>query len=149
MITFKNSKWITMYAIFLLVIIFALSAIDVQLKEHAKNTFQMYPHVISMVCIYPLIGMLFGTSHIFNERKKRGNWKINLGRILVIGIPTFIFAYYTILIFSFDAPLHFLAIPSSFIEKVMIRESTMHLFQILFGYTVMTSFYKEEKRAPV
>lgn len=29
-----------MYAIFLLVIIFALSAIDVQLKEHAKTHFK-------------------------------------------------------------------------------------------------------------
>ncbi|MEI3611210.1 hypothetical protein [Pseudogracilibacillus sp. SO30301A] len=146
MITFKNVRWITLYAIILLVLIFVLSAINVQLEEHAKITFQMYPHIISITIIYPLIGVLFGTAHILKEQKKQGNWKLNLGKMLIIGIPTFYLAYYTFIIFSFDAPLHFLAIPGAFFTKVILSYHTMHLFQILLGYTIITSFYKEEER---
>lgn len=145
MITFKNARWITLYAIILLVSIFILSAIDVQLEEHAKMTFQMYPQIISMTIIYPLIGVLFGTAHMLKERKKQGDWKLNLGKMVIIGIPTFSLAYYPFIFFSFDAPLHFLAIPGAFFNKVILSNHTMHLFQILFGYTLITSFYKEEK----
>lgn len=85
----KEKRWITLYAVALLLMIFVLAVIDVRLSEHAQQTFQMFPYIISMTIIYPLFGMLLGTSHILNEHKKRGKWKLNLGKILVIGLPAF------------------------------------------------------------
>lgn len=142
----KEKRWITLYAVALLLMIFVLAVIDVRLSEHAQQTFQMFPYIISMTIIYPLFGMLLGTSHILNEHKKRGKWKLNLGKILVIGLPAFFLSYYTVLVFSIDAPLHFLSIPGGFFNKMMLSGSTMHFFQILLGYTILTSFYKEERK---
>lgn len=143
MVTFKNIWWVVLYAILLLVSIFLLLATSVYLKEQASITFQMYPYYMFIGMIYPLIGMLFGASHLINQRKKQGAWKVNLGKALVIGLPAFILGYYAILVFSAEAPLHFLSIPSVIFQKVMMTESTMHIFQILFGFIMITSFYKE------
>ncbi|MGM8364915.1 hypothetical protein ACLIBG_05450 [Virgibacillus sp. W0181] len=68
---------------------------------------------------------------------------MNIGKLLVLALPAFLLAYYPFIVYF--GPLSFLTIPSPYFNQAMIGvSSAMYIFQIIFGYIFMTSFYKDE-----
>ncbi|NTV90904.1 MAG: hypothetical protein HGA22_11200 [Clostridiales bacterium] len=87
--------------------------------------------------VYCLAGCVFGLEKILAERKKTGKWKINISRLLVLGIPSLFFGLYILLYYTFS----FLP---SYNYVFIDNEMFIRLMQMGFGYTVITSFYKAE-----
>jgi hypothetical protein len=81
-------------------------------------------------------GMVFGMENLLRERKAEGRWKVNLGRLFILGVPSFLLGAYFIL-----WSMSLLPLPANltFLDLALFVKLT----QMLFGYTVVTSFYKQ------
>lgn len=94
--------------------------------------------VVEMV-LYIGFGLLMGLGRFIEEKAKEGKWKINSSKLIIIGIPSLILGGAVYLIFLFRIPT------GGFLGPLMSGwMSYMILFKILFGYTVVTSLYKED-----
>lgn len=82
------------------------------------------------------IGFALGADRLLYEIKKSKNqWKIDSIKIYIIGIPTFIISIVPIIICMSDSYLISTIYPS--------RGSIIVLSQIICGYTITSSFYRE------
>ncbi|PHV71621.1 hypothetical protein CS063_03390 [Sporanaerobium hydrogeniformans] len=88
--------------------------------------------------LYIGFGLLLGSDYLLKEKVKEGRWRVNLSKLIIMGIPSLILGYATYLYFLFHISL------GRFSSFLVTKPSTyMSLFRILFGYIVATSFYKE------
>lgn len=97
-----------------------------------------YILLITMPLIFNLlIGLFIGIEYLTEEIKKIGRWKINMAKFILVGLPS--------LFFSFT--YHYAYINNTFVQSKLLRYATLGtnfipIFQIIFGYVVITSFYK-------
>ncbi len=92
-------------------------------RQNIAPYYYLIPAVINIG-----IGFILGLDHFFNERKRTGAWKINLPKIIFMGIPSLYLSF------------------SAFITgKLLIGSSTtyMALFQLILGFAIITGFYKQ------
>lgn len=83
-------------------------------------------------------GVVFGMEKLFSERKNQGRWRVNPARLFLLGVPSFLIGAYFILWSMFSIIPSFMSL--SFADMGLF----VNLMQMLFGYTVATSFYKAE-----
>jgi hypothetical protein len=97
-----------------------------------------YLLVITMPFIFNLfIGFFLGIDHFLRESKKTGTWKINIPKILIIGLPSLFFS----LTYLFGG------INNQFVQNQLLRYATLGtnfipVFQIVLGYVFITSLNK-------
>ncbi len=115
-------------------------------KEYLRQElhFNFY-YMVSSVLICACIGLLLGSEHIIREIRKEGMWKINLPKLILVGIPSLYFGLIYIWIY----------IGSQFSQNIKIYPG-IHLmryvldsvpfFQVILGYVVITSFYKYSEK---
>jgi hypothetical protein len=135
----KTKKYIIL--LLAITLLFFILGITDSLVNATKGLglFSMYRFLILQFAVYCAAGMIFGLENLLNERNQNGCWKINLSRLSIIGIPSFIIGIYYILYYTF------IFIPP-FISLIFINYGLfVNLMQMLFGYTVVTSFYKAKK----
>lgn len=83
-------------------------------------------------------GMVFGMEKLLSERKHQGRWRINTARLFILGVPSFLMGAYFILWSMF--PIIPSLVSLSFVDTGLF----VNFMQMLFGYTIATSFYKAE-----
>lgn len=87
--------------------------------------------------------LLLGLESFLLEKRKNRKWKINLPKLLFLGILAL---YFSIGIFIYYSPIDFiretLGYPYLLFSKSNIN--FIPIFQIIFGYIISTSFIKEE-----
>jgi hypothetical protein len=83
-------------------------------------------------------GVVFGMEKLLSERKSLGSWRVNPARLFILGVPSFLVGAYFILWSMFSIIPSFMSL--SFADIALF----VNLMQMLFGYTVATSFYKAE-----
>ena len=133
----RTSKILT-YIMYILVMLGALAVASwgmFMIKLWVGRNFTPIPGYIgySVICIF--IGLLLGLEHIVKEFRKGGNWSLNAIRLIIMGVPSGIFAFYLTLVFWLPIRLpSFLSYHNLFFE----------VSGIIFGYTLMTSFYKKQ-----
>lgn len=102
------------------------------------NYFLLIPSTLTGI----LIGVCLGLEYFFNEKKKRGRWKIIFPKVIFIVLPALYLSLTYLLMYGNDIsriigyPLMLLYMRSS---------SFVSYFQLIFGYAVMTSFYKSNE----
>jgi len=96
------------------------------------------------IVLYIGFGFLMGLDYLLKERAKEGKWRINVSKLIIIGVPSLVFGFMFYIIFLFH-------IPTSIFPRVLFSENPtyMILFKILLGYTIATSFYKERSMKPL
>ena len=96
-----------------------------------------YLLIILSVLLNVFIGFSLGTDHLLEQfNKKNSCWKINKYKLYIIGIPTLIIALLPII----SLVLHTFI----FVNNYPTKSSIIVLTQIICGYTLVTSFYKEQ-----
>ena len=126
----KRKYWIG-YAIYALILLFAFifcNYILTYLKELMNKTFQPEPSFTLTIAVYVMLGILLGLEHLFMERKKEGKWRINLPKLLLLGIPSLTCVF----------PVIFYPL----IHTLVSNEALLSLVQVIFGYALSSSFYK-------
>lgn len=97
-----------------------------------------YYLLISMPLIFNIIiGMFFGLNHFIGELKKVGSWKINVPKIVIIGLPSLFFSL----------TYHLACINYPFVQSKLLGYTTLGtnfipVFQIVLGYVFITCLYK-------
>lgn len=84
-----------------------------------------------------LIGLLMGLEHFLGELRKAGVWKVNLPKLILVGLPS--------LFFSLTYVIGLINIP--FIQTKLLffaRLGTEYVspFQIILGFVILTSLHK-------
>ncbi|SEW30417.1 hypothetical protein [[Clostridium] fimetarium] len=103
-----------------------------------------------VMCI--AIGFLLGGENLFIEIKKQGKWKINLPKVILLGLP----ALYISLAALGYIPIHWLATiynspigvifhPWTVICMNICYAEYITLIEVILGYVIITSFYKFSK----
>lgn len=135
----KNIKnWIgyIIYLLLLICYILASHQLIEQLTSQTKMTYKAYPLILGRTIIFILFGMLLGLDYIVREIKKEGKWKINLSKIILIGLPS---AYIVTCYLMWLNGISFIVTHFIFILSTADFSTAV---DILFGYTVISSFYK-------
>jgi hypothetical protein len=143
----RIKSWIK-YAIYILVFIVLLF-----LKEYVTGKLEYsykrswgangsYILLITIPFIFNLvIGLLMGIENFIKEINKAGTWKINLPKIILMGLPALFFSL----------TYHFACINNPFVQNKLLRYVTIGtnfipVFQIILGYVFITCLYKYNGR---
>ncbi len=136
--TIKNWVEYGIYLLFLTVYITVSFQVKARLFDQQQKTQNITSFVLWNIIVFTLFGMILGLDYIFKESKKEGMWKINWGKLILLGLPS---AYLTLCIiapmynFDFIVPqiIYNLLMPNLFITEAI---------DVLLGYTIISSFYK-------
>jgi hypothetical protein len=82
--------------------------------------------------------MIINIDYIVNEIKKQGKWKVNLEKLVLVGIPSLFLIFYETIYYLMD----FSFLPS-FLKLILYSESFEIFTSILLGHILITSIYKE------
>ncbi|APM40883.1 hypothetical protein [Clostridium kluyveri] len=112
------------------------------LKKSWEVTFNLsvYQYDLITFIFYAAIGFLIGLEYFLKEKRKEGRWKINVSKLILMGLPSLYFSLYAF-IFYFSVP----SVINILIQPIVFFLSDitfMAIFQLLFGYVVITSLYK-------
>lgn len=112
----------------------------VYLKRLRESSFNPYVYEINLITFIfcAVIGFTIGLEYFLNEKKKEGRWSINLPKLLLMGLPSLYFSLYA---FIFYAQVPFISRPIEFF--ISGNMTLTPIFQLLFGYVVITSLYKK------
>lgn len=119
--------------------VFGVQYVFEVIRDSAQRTYNVRPYFTNMLMIvfYGGIGLILGLEHLFTEIEKEGKWKINLPRIILIGIPSLYFSLSMFIYYTnnqiIDYPIYVLLKGNS---------SFISVFQLILGYSFITSFYK-------
>ena len=131
------SSILTLCIIILLIIVrnkIYLDYIMIRRLEFRIEISLLIPLIITTISI----GLFLGLRHYLQERQKTGRWYINYFQLFVLGIPTLYISFIE-LILRIDVPnLYNLSLS---ITRVLDNTS-FALFQVLYGYLLITSFSK-------
>lgn len=137
----KVKSW-TKYFIYMcliLIIVFWGQHVFGVYKQNAQKTFNFRPYYynILMIIFYSSIGSLLGLEQLICEIRKKGNWVFNFPKAILIVIPSL---YFSLAIFIYYSNIPLLSVHL----KGLIEERTnfINAFQIILGYSIITSFYK-------
>ncbi|HSQ33732.1 MAG TPA: hypothetical protein VLM81_02410 [Peptostreptococcaceae bacterium] len=106
-------------------------------------TYSPFPSMLWSMIIFIILGLLLGLETFLLETKKEGNWRVNLPKIILLGVPTL---YFSLGIFIMYLPLSFIQQTLSYPLQFFLEGSThfLSIFQVIFGYIIITSFAKVE-----
>jgi len=132
----KNS-WLK-YFIYILLIVVTVFIGNYFYQAISKNGNNPYFINIVLIIFYGGIGVILGLEQFICIKKKEGRWRINIPKLVLIGIPSLYFSLYLFIYYS-----NILNVISSPIG-VLLRSNInfINIFQLILGYTIITSFNK-------
>ena len=145
----KNKSWLNylIYLIQLVVLIYMDGYAEKLQNNYGDQTYGFSFTLVALtIAIKVSIGLTMGTEHLTNEMKKVGIWTLNLPKILVLVLPSLYFSISRLVAF----------VPSEFLLDLFVKPANqlfqnntgfISIFQILFGYFLITSLYKKSKPA--
>jgi len=144
----KIKSWVK-YFIFS-VLLFSFSVLgqhifqSVRMDNEQTLNFKPYFYNLLMIVFYGGVGILLGLEYLIKEITKKGVWKINLPKLLLVGAPSLYFSL-NIFIYYFNVP--FILNHLSFPLVLFSQSDTSYIavFQVMLGYIITTSFYKVNK----
>jgi len=141
----RKNYWLS-YFVYAVVLVFYMILSDKILEsivKESQRTFNMLPYMIWSSIAFVILGVLLGLEKFMLERKKEGKWKVNLPKVLFLGIPSL---YFSISMFIALCPIDFIRQILSYPISVLLK-SDMNFekaFQVVLGFTISTSFVKEK-----
>ena len=107
------------------------------------NIFYLTISLFIGVCV----GGVLGLKHIIREKNKEGRWKVNFPKLIIVGSPVLFISLYKIWIYNDVIFLRYI-VPKALrnITVFSLTTSSVALFQLIFGYTLITSFYKTSRK---
>ena len=90
---------------------------------------------------YGGVGIVLGMESLIKENRKDGKWRFNYKKMIVIGIPALVLSlpmiWGIIIIICLNGKVN---------DNVMTIYNFMTIFNVIFGYILITSIYREEER---
>ena len=114
-----------------------------EVKQSAGNTYQALPYMAALLFIYALFGGLIGIfEHTICEITKPGRWRLNIEKLIFLGIPSAFFACFNLLYSQqFKLPAFIAPIMG---EIAVLGRGLSDIAAVLLGYLLVSSVYKTE-----
>lgn len=148
----KFKSWLRYLAhfIFILGLIFLASFVEYKLKYLMSTTYKYDPFLPAIITlIFIILGASLGLEHLVRETKKEGRWIINLPKLILLGVPSLYLGLSLIAFYSGVPFLGTLYYPVAFLSSLTFGNVLQFspVIQVLLGYFVITSFYKQSQEA--
>jgi hypothetical protein len=126
----------------------------IYLREYIESQIKTYSirlsinfYLISIKMLINIgIGIMLGLEHLIKEIRKDGTWKINLPKIVLVGLPSLYFSFSYFLVYSNNLQFKQNIITYPLTKLMIYGTGFVSLFQLILGYVVITSFYKFIKK---
>lgn len=141
----NNKRWYK-YLIYLLLVLAAVFLNTSQFFPFFnKSNFTFnYFHLVVNILTGVLIGVIMGFEHLYTEYKKEGLWKINLPKLIILGLPSLYFSLTYIVLYNSIPVITKLVVNTSTYLLNFVSDKYISFFQLILGYVLITSFYKAE-----
>lgn len=141
---FTNKKFYFIYIISIIGFIYLGNFTIENNISHWDRSFVSYKKKDLVFTFYPLfLGFILNIEHIIREKNKEGTWKLNKGRLLIMGIPMLILSS-AISMYYLDIPIisrvYFFVFHTFYWSEFLF--TYIAIFKLILGYTITTSFYK-------
>lgn len=128
-----KSKSCIKYFIYLIIIISLYSIGTILLRKYNNDFEKTFISNYWLVTLIKLvffggIGIVLGVDSFLTELNRKGKWKLNIPKLIILGIPSFIFS-----------------IPYIVLTLIPLSTSFNNIFtvsSIILGYTLISSLYK-------
>jgi hypothetical protein len=132
----KDKSWLKYFIIIMLIILVVFCG-DSIFDKKSYSQWIINPFIIAII-FYISIGLLLGLDHMILETKKIGSWRINIAKLVLLGIPSLYFSFGVFIYFGIGKYL-----PNVFtypIAMLMSNAKFLSVFQIILGYSIVSSF---------
>lgn len=139
----KKNNWLSyfLYSAILIGYITISNKMLLFLNEQRARTYDNFPYMTWSTIIFILLGALIGLEKFILEVRKEGPWKVNLPKVILLGIPSLYFTFgWTLYYFPVKFLYQTLAYPIQFF--LLGNFKLLPVFQMIFGYVIVTSFIK-------
>ena len=138
----KKNNWLLYfsYAVALIGYITFSNKILIFLNNQFKMTFKTLPLLLGSMIIFIVLGVLLGLERFILEKRKEGNWRINLPKVIFLGLPSLYFSVGTLIYFY--CPIIFVQVTLCYQIRFFFEGNFISVFQIILGYIICTSFIK-------
>lgn len=104
-----------------------------------EDTINIYMAVSLLIGV--AIGSILGMEYFLCEWKKAGKWKVNVPKLVLLGLPSLYVSLYFFWLMSGSRIIReIIAYPLAFIFRY--GSSYISLFQLILGYAIITAFHK-------
>lgn len=144
----KNKNWIKylLYTLLFFTLIYLDGYILRQRTMYQKETFEIgFIYLAISMIIKIAIGFALSLDHIVDERKKEGAWKVNLPKIILMVLPALYFSLSYFAMYRFNENPIYKILTSPMFFFVKNDSSFIFVSQLILGYLLATSFYKQTK----
>ncbi len=145
----KLKSWLK-YLIYIALIFFIIA-----LREHVEKLLSdsyyrqestMFFYLVISLLLGVCIGLLLGLEYLLGELRKKGIWKINFPKLILVGLPSLYFSLTNICFLSGSQFLRdIIAYPLHYLMRYGL--GYVSLFQMVLGYVIITSFSNIPKKA--
>lgn len=145
----KNKSWFK-YLIYILLFIGLIYLDGYVVKQqtiYQSKQFELnFSYFIMSMIIKICIGSFLGLEYIIKEMRREGAWKINFPKLILMVLPSLYFSICYIFIYVYNSNLfiHRILFYPSFIF-MKFSSGFIYIFQLMLGYFLVTSFYKQDK----
>lgn len=133
--------------ILILVMVFLGQYVFESIRRNVQETYNINPYFqnIIMLIFYGGIGLLLGLEHLIQEIKKQGKWVVNIPKLVLMGIPSL---YFSLSIFIYYSSSQFVREVLSYPTGILLNNggNFISVFQLILGYSIITSFYKKNEK---
>lgn len=139
----KKNNWgaYFLYAVVFFCYIVLGNKLLISVNKEKQVTYQIMPFILWSMFIFILLGLLLGLEKLILESKKPGSWKINLPKLIFLGIPSLYFSLGIHIYYSSFIP-QVLSYPIQFFLQNNLE--FFSIFQVILGYVISSSFIKVE-----
>ncbi|MBM7541991.1 hypothetical protein [Amphibacillus cookii] len=129
----KESLVYLLYLIGLLLLLWGITNQELQFEQ--RGDYQLFRSVLIVSLLYIAVGFYLAIPIMIKRFKNHHRWLFNLNRFLFVSLPLFLFPYLPMIFSNIERP--------QFILTTSLV--TWELMLVIAGYTMVTSFEKEEK----
>lgn len=138
----KIKSWLK-YLIYIVLIglfVYFNCFMEVAFRKKMSETFKVEAYIFVIMALTTVaVGVVLGSEYFLTQMKESGKWKVNIPKLVVLGIPSlYLSAFYIIALSENAAPI----LVTPIFRLFHLTTSFIPLFQIVFGYVLITSFYK-------
>ncbi len=137
----KTIKYIISAAIMITLLICVGIVYDNFNKDKNMN-FSVYLYYTTFAVFSFVIGCLLGIDEFLRKVRTTGKWKLDIPRLLILGIPSLIIS---IFFYLYYLDISWLYKITNFLIKYLQSIYVQTFSQVIFGYVFITSFYKSSE----
>lgn len=142
----KALSWLKyfVYLLLFVLIIWLQGVTETAFQTGYQTTNKINYFLYIIVVLFPVfVGAIIGLETLVNEWSRKGKWKLNLPKLILISIPSCYVSMLYFISMANNQKLNDILI-APLLKFFGGSSAFVLIFQIVFGYSLMTLFFKKE-----